>query len=239
MVFWFPIGVGCDSECSEHGKVVNNKCVCDLGWRGDLCDNPGCPGDGSDCTGHGVCNAATHVCTCNEGWAGIGCEIPDCPGTPNCFLRGICNASLDPPRCQNCTKGWMGPACNDPCTNGQQVPMNSGTCVCEPGWVGVGCDSECSEHGRIVSDICVCDVGWRGTYCENPGCPGNGTDCSGHGKCNSATHKCTCTNGWTGDGCHIPDCPGNPNCANRGKKSVDGVIRKTFHSIHFQCVWSP
>ena len=111
----------------------------------------------------------------------------------------------------------MGPACNDPCTHGEQIPMDSGNCVCEPGWVGVGCNSECSEHGKVVKGTCQCDVGWRGTYCENPGCPGIGRDCTGHGECNSATHSCICMNGWTGDGCHIPDCPGNPNCANRGK----------------------
>ena len=119
----------------------------------------------------------------------------------------------------------MGPACNNPCVHGQQVPMDSGNCVCEPGWVGVGCDSECSEHGTIVNSKCQCDIGWRGTYCENPGCPGDGEDCSGHGECNSALHTCICQNGWTGDGCHIPDCPGNPNCADRGKNSE---LRETF-----------
>lgn len=209
-------GVGCDSECSLHGKVVNGKCVCDIGWRGLLCDNPGCPGDGVDCTGHGECNSATHKCTCREGWTGLGCNIPDCPGTPNCINRGFCNSSFDPPKCTNCSKGFMGPACADPCEHGLQVPMDSGNCVCEPGWVGVGCDSECSGHGTIVNSVCKCHRGWRGTYCDNPGCPGIGSDCSDHGECNGATHECDCRNGWRGDGCEIPDCPGNPDCANRG-----------------------
>lgn len=119
--------------CSQSGI-----CDCDpmLGWRGDVCQIPGCPGITVDCTGHGDCNSATHECTCNPGWAGLGCEIPDCPGAPNCNNRGYCNASADPPQCQNCSRGWMGPTCADPCTFGEQVPMDSGQCKCWPGYSG-------------------------------------------------------------------------------------------------------
>ena len=147
----------------------------------------------------------------------LGCDISDCPGAPNCFNRGYCNVSVSPPICQRCMSGWMGPACDDPCTHGVQQPMDSGVCVCDPGYVGVGCDSECSGHGKVIKGACECFVGWRGNVCDNPGCPGLDKDCTGHGECNSNLHECTCDNGWTGDGCEIPDCPGYPDCLNRGK----------------------
>ncbi len=156
----------------------------------------------------------------------LGCEIPDCPGAPNCHNRGYCNSSVSPPVCQNCTAGWMGPACNDPCVQGVQQPMDSGNCVCEPGWAGLGCDSECSGHGRVTQGSCECDIGWRGTLCDNPGCPGIDEDCSGRGECNSALHECTCDSGWTGDGCEVPDCPGKPDCLDRGRLILVFTISK-------------
>ena len=129
-------GINCNSECSEHGTIVGGTCQCDPGWRGPLCDIPGCPGVRTDCTGHGLCNAATHVCTCFPGWGGDGCEIPDCPGSPDCNNRGVCNATLDPPLCLDCQQGWMGKACEEPCEHGQQEPPNSGVCQCDPCFSG-------------------------------------------------------------------------------------------------------
>lgn len=49
-------GVGCDSECSGHGLVKNKECECDYvtGWKGDLCDIPGCAGlNKLDCSDRG------------------------------------------------------------------------------------------------------------------------------------------------------------------------------------------
>lgn len=92
----------------------------------------------------------------------------------------------------------MGPACEDVCTNGTQVPMNSGNCACDPCFTGRGCNVECTGHGICVGNSCHCDqlTGWRGSLCEVPGCPGsNGKDCSGNGKCDSANHQCICLPG--------------------------------------------
>ena len=50
-------GVSCDSECSEHGNITNGECECfyDDGWKGPLCDIPGCPGlNKLDCSGRGM-----------------------------------------------------------------------------------------------------------------------------------------------------------------------------------------
>ena len=49
-------GVSCDSECSEHGEIIDDQCECfyDEGWKGPLCDQPGCPGlFKKDCSGRG------------------------------------------------------------------------------------------------------------------------------------------------------------------------------------------
>lgn len=133
-------GKGCNTLCMGRGKCNQNTSSCDCdplsGWRGDVCEVPRCPGIGEDCSGHGDCNGATHSCTCDEGWTGVGCHIPDCPGAPDCFNRGYCNASVEPPTCQNCSQDWMGPACNDPCKFGDQVPIDSGNCVCWAGYSG-------------------------------------------------------------------------------------------------------
>ena len=147
------------------------------------------------CSGHGDCNAATHVCGCYPGWQGKGCNIPDCPGYPvDCHDRGTCDSTRDPPICIDCHQGWMGPACDVACVNGDQVPANSGQCVCHNCSTGLSCNIECSGHGSCTDGECVCDVSWRGSLCELPGCPGT-SDCSNHGSCNSATHTCICNPG--------------------------------------------
>lgn len=50
-------GVSCDSECSEHGSINEaEECECfyNDGWKGPLCDIPGCPGLYKlDCSGRG------------------------------------------------------------------------------------------------------------------------------------------------------------------------------------------
>ena len=50
-------GPECNLLCGGHGQCVNGSCDCgSLGWRGDVCEKAGCPGqNGLDCTGHGSC----------------------------------------------------------------------------------------------------------------------------------------------------------------------------------------
>ena len=122
--------------------------------------------------------------------------MPDCPG-PRCSGRGLCNVTVDPPRCTGCAAGWMGPACNEACQHGRQTPMDSGRCVCDACYAGRGCDSECSGHGACDEGgaWCECEPGARGAKCELLGCPGNVHDCSLHGSCNSADQTCICLPG--------------------------------------------
>jgi hypothetical protein len=65
----FLQGLGCTQECSGHGKCKKGSCLCDelSGWRGSLCEVPGCPGIKEDCSGHGSCNSADKKCICDPG----------------------------------------------------------------------------------------------------------------------------------------------------------------------------
>ena len=200
-------GLTCSSECSFHGVIIydnalqSNRCDCDPGWRGAVCNIPGCPGEKEDCSGHGECNAASHICDCYNGWTGNtnpllnACDEPDCPGNPNCNNRGTCDISFTTPRCMNCIAGYMGPACEQDCTYGRQLPMNSGFCFCDSCHSGRGCNVECNGQGKCnEKGTCDCNDKWKGSKCEVPGCPGI-TDCSGHGSCNSGEHICFCDPG--------------------------------------------
>lgn len=202
-------GLNCNAECSDHGHILGGRCNCDNGWRGPLCGIPGCPGKGEDCTGHGECNSGVGTCTCFSGWTGVadeegnvdpstnGCDVADCPGEPDCNGEGICDDTVTTPKCRNCSAGLMGKACEDICdaVHGVQTPMDTGYCKCDSCYTGKGCNLKCDRHGSCEDGKCNCFAGWRGSKCEVPGCPGEGSDCTSNGICNSALHECVCFNG--------------------------------------------
>lgn len=212
-------GVYCNKECSSHGKCVKDKCQCDRGYRGDKCETIGCPGDGSDCSGHGVCIGILQTCNCFNGWKGDGCNIPNCPGIPDCNGKGECDGSVNPPRCVNCTNNTMGSACELPCIHGEEDPPNSAICKCRPCYRGLACDLECSGHGTCNNSKCVCKAGRKGDLCQSIDCPGE-PDCSGHGVClqeqGAITPRCLCNQGFDGLDCSKLVCPGSPMCNDRG-----------------------
>lgn len=49
-----------------------NKCICDLGWKGEQCDTAVCQ---DSCGTHGRCKLPD-TCTCDLGWQGLTCAIP-------------------------------------------------------------------------------------------------------------------------------------------------------------------
>ena len=136
---------------------------------------------------------------------------------------------------RRCAGRWFDIDCKRECVHGKLIPEGSDNCVCDDGWSDDTCTTICSMHGVIIYDevhqknSCKCDTGWRGDVCDQPGCPGETKDCSGHGECNTATHVCDCDNGWTGydtapllNACDKPDCPGEPDCNNNG--TCDGSL---------------
>ena len=164
----------------------------------------------------------------SSGWTGIGCHVPDCPGTPNCFGRGFCNSTnRETPECTDCSMGWMGPACNDPCEHGH--PLDD-ICDCDACYTGNGCQLECSGRGSCVKGECVChsnnEVGWQGINCELDGCPGVDGNCNGNGLCNTNTRQCECDPLWTGPDCGIANCAGDPPCSGHGSCDAASFPRR-------------
>lgn len=211
-------GVACDRECSLNGNCSNQTCTCKEGWRGDVCNLQGCPGVGTDCSGKGVCIKSLSECICYDGWKGKGCEIPDCPGTPDCNSLGVCDVSVDPPACINCTNGTMGIKCSDPCLHGKEDMTRRGICICDPCFEGFSCDLMCNGKGNCTDRRCACNPGWKGTYCKTADCPGE-PDCSNRGACiavPNALPVCSCNSGFAGPDCSELVCPGEPMCSNRG-----------------------
>ena len=215
-------GVACDQECTLHGKCTNGTCTCDVSWRGALCNVQGCPGVGIDCSGKGVCLKSTGQCVCYNGWKGTGCEIPDCPGTPDCNNFGVCDGTVDPPVCVNCTNATMGTACSQSCIHGKEDMSRRGICVCDSCYQGFSCDLLCGGHGSCAAGTCRCNQGWKGTFCESVDCPGE-PDCSNRGACIAVPNTlpvCSCNSGFSGPDCSQLVCPGVPMCSNRGNCSL-------------------
>jgi hypothetical protein len=134
-----------------------------------------------------------------------------------------------------CYDGWGGPTCA------------LRTCASGPAWVGYGAGgaddvhglpAECSGVGSCnrKTGVCACPAGFVGTACQTLGCPGQGTACSGKGRCvtmaeaaaegnaeglselphASSTYSgwdatrvmgCVCDAGWSGPDCSVKRCP--------------------------------
>lgn len=212
-------GAMCEKYCNdvEGANCTNGTCDCGFeGWRGDRCTIKGCPGVGTDCSGHGYCNG-DGTCVCISGWRGRGCETPVC--TANCTGRGDCIVVNNQPTCE-CATSFFGVGCEYECAFGQVYDTQN--CTCDPCYGGYECNVECTGRGNCTNGTCDCGfTGWKGDLCELPGCPSvNDKDCSGHGTCNLAERLCQCQSsdesGWEGEGCEQPNCPGIPDCFGRG-----------------------
>lgn len=221
----------CSVLCSGNGVCNGGMCDCGTnGWRGDFCEQPGCPGSAGPspslgCSGHGSCKGnlgQIGECDCNENWFGDGCDIAIC--TNNCSGNGVCNATKEVPFCE-CEPGWM----NDDCSIFCHGTVMDNECVCDSECSDPGdqCLTECNDVGRCVDGACVCynetgynPLGLWGKRCTDQKCPGYKESCSGRGVC-KADGSCTCTQlGWLGDWCHEPDCPGSPDCREKGECDI-------------------
>ncbi|XP_076447152.1 teneurin-m-like [Babylonia areolata] len=95
----------CRLEC-VHGQCRSQRCVCDFGWTGALCDQVQCD---HRCHNHGIC--ANGSCACHKGWNGKHCTIDGCP--KECSGHGECRVSESSNQWEcHCVNGWKGKACD-------------------------------------------------------------------------------------------------------------------------------
>ena len=102
-------GSECEQRCVKGICANDYSCVCDLGWKGLLCDTEETKGKCDPvCGPHGSCNS-NDTCTCEDGWGGYKCDhIMVCK--PPCG-NGICLHNA--PRKCKCDYGWEGVYCNE------------------------------------------------------------------------------------------------------------------------------
>ncbi|XP_015782064.1 protein draper isoform X1 [Tetranychus urticae] len=179
----------CSSQCIHGICIEPNKCDCEAGWSGDVCNiwYP-CPDGKSgnncssqcNCRNGATCDAVSGICECKPGWTGKDCSKP-------------------------CLKGYFGLGCSQKCICLNEGACNpiTGECKCRAGFKGEYCqddcapnelDPECNRQGLCANNgirnaftgECECQPGYIGTHCENP-CPSGtyGYGCSKECKCPS------------------------------------------------------
>ena len=113
-------------NCSSNGKCRNTPsdkstnsftCVCDSGYKGELCEIIDC--SLNNCSENGACvdDSNSPICNCSTGFIGRVCEIniDDCSSNP-CGERGQCVDGVNNFTC-NCTPDFTGPLCNEGITD--------------------------------------------------------------------------------------------------------------------------
>ncbi|KAM7413351.1 hypothetical protein PAMA_020643 [Pampus argenteus] len=134
--------------CANRGRCdrVTGRCVCQLGWMGELCQSA-CPAGmfGQNCSqlcqcsgDQEHCNPVTGKCSCLPGYYGARCEL-------------------------RCRTGTFGPNCKSRCSclNGGRCDFRTGACYCPPGFIGADCSSSCPSgyYGKDCAKLCSCEGG--------------------------------------------------------------------------------
>eukprot|EP01012_Entosiphon_sulcatum_P008570 TRINITY_DN14698_c0_g1_i1.p1 TRINITY_DN14698_c0_g1~~TRINITY_DN14698_c0_g1_i1.p1 ORF type:complete len:4384 (-),score=244.51 TRINITY_DN14698_c0_g1_i1:47-12031(-) len=198
---------GSRSPCTGHGTCYdgglgNGTCSCTFGYSGGDCSLI-CPGMPlTSCSGHGVCTSGS--CVCNSGWAGGSCAL-SCPGVQSGAIcggtsRGSCFDGAQGNASCTCLRGYGGSSCLLDCPGPATQPCNGhGTCATQS--ATCTCYDSADLGHYAGSDCAACLSPWVGLTCLQQ-CPSsNGTQCSGHGRCQSGFATCECDDGWSGSVC--------------------------------------
>ncbi|KAJ8726160.1 hypothetical protein PYW07_000858 [Mythimna separata] len=131
-------------KCSDNR--YGEKCSCVKSDKTDNSDNTTCiaaDGDGSICSGNGLCVCG--ICQCQEGYAGKFCEcnVNSCPRSLK-FNDTVCGkyGECDCGKCK-CKPGWTGDACDCSKSNTNCIEYTS--------------NSICNGRGKCECDRCECE----------------------------------------------------------------------------------
>ncbi|CUF71996.1 Hypothetical protein, putative, partial [Bodo saltans] len=212
--------------CSNRGPCEEGLCWCGANWSATACDGGDCPGSGSACSGHGVCDSVLGACRCTDPFAGADCNscVAGLSG-PHCNLtcptsaadgsvcggRGACFDGV----CY-CLPAFCGPACDlvvgiDDCAVCALPGLYGADCtdVCPGGSAATPCTGHgtCSG-GRAGTGQCLCSVGYGSADCSVAcGLDASGALCAGRGTCSAVSGQCQCPRFYAGPSCSIA-CPG-------------------------------
>ncbi|CUG91883.1 membrane-associated protein, putative [Bodo saltans] len=192
--------------CSGVGYCNQGQCWCGSSWSTSTCVL--CPGQESQCSGHGTCDQSTGTCTC----------------TLNDY-QGYFNGSA----CDTCFNGFSGSSCTLACPqdpSGNICSNNgacyNGVCFCISTFCGVRC-----ELDKATQDCLGCsNPSLYGPTCSSV-CPGSSipaAPCNGHGICDAGqqgTGACKCSKGYGSADCSVicpltstgVECSGNGYCS--------------------------
>ncbi|XP_070546949.1 multiple epidermal growth factor-like domains protein 10 [Ptychodera flava] len=208
-------GVNCRGVCKCPTDmlcdIADGSCKCHPGFYGEKCKHQ------CHCFNGGECSEANpNVCVCPSTWRGRDCT--DCNSYESggkiyelcedkclhCYNGNDCRPQ---DKTCNCTPGWHGDRCDQPCETGyygyncsekcscesfERCNHETGECSCHPGYFGQSCDQICPENClecKKDTGYCIlCVTGWTGTNCEFS-LPQNGNEIN----CTDVNGKCICT----------------------------------------------
>ncbi|KAK3875518.1 hypothetical protein Pcinc_019616 [Petrolisthes cinctipes] len=215
-------GQECNLAC-EHGTCMDNKCICEAGWKGSLCQwcegrvrlwsNSSVITDGSgnystdtQCTwlidaGHPNTSIRLHLdhfateCSWDHLYVFDGDSIYD-------PLLAVYSGMVvqDDYRVPHIPEvvAKSGHALlyfySDAAYNLTGFSISYRVEGCASSVAG----QECSGHGACLEGVCTCDGDWMGPACSLPVCPNS---CSGKGECDHEEHRCKCFKGYNGSDC--------------------------------------
>jgi hypothetical protein len=159
---------GCDDtgfyiNCGKHGKKyifykdqsknVDNKCICDYGYKGDNCEYS----NKDTCNDNGTVDN-NGICTCYDGYYGYNCNINCTEGQIYDQINGICACdsqngyNLIDGKCQQCDKTKIYDSTLGKCVCRDDYD-DDGNGGCKPKVVCGGIDA-----GTLVNGVCECNV---------------------------------------------------------------------------------